>query len=114
MKRISFSLSMTPFALAQDWSSPSGDKPAIIQDLVVVVQKILNIVVRFAGIAVFIMLLVGGFQYLTAGGDPKKGTGNRASTERNSANPQHLSFRESPDAASTYGDSARNAGKRFP
>lgn len=37
-----------------------------------VIKIILNIAVRLAGIATFVMLLVGGFQYLTAGGDPKK------------------------------------------
>lgn len=35
-------------------------------------SNILNIVVRFAGVAAFIMIIIGGFQYLTAGGDPKK------------------------------------------
>jgi len=37
-----------------------------------IIKIILNIVVRLAGIAVLVMLIVGGFQYLTAGGDPKK------------------------------------------
>jgi len=35
-------------------------------------RNILNIIVRFAGVAAFIMIIIGGFQYLTAGGDPKK------------------------------------------
>jgi len=35
-------------------------------------QIILNYALRFAGLAVFIMLIVGGFKYITAGGDPKK------------------------------------------
>lgn len=46
--------------------------PARIKDLEVIFRNILNIVVRFAGIAAFIMIIIGGFQYLTAGGDPKK------------------------------------------
>jgi TRAP-type C4-dicarboxylate transport system permease small subunit len=46
--------------------------PATIQDLAVVVQRILNIFVSLAGIIAFVMLIIGGFQYLTAGGDPKK------------------------------------------
>jgi hypothetical protein len=37
-----------------------------------IIKTLLNIVVRLAGIAAFIMLIVGGFQFLTAGGDPKK------------------------------------------
>lgn len=57
---------------AQEWSDPSGKEPARIQDFAVVISRILNIAVRLAGVAVFIMLIIGGFQYLTAGGDPKK------------------------------------------
>ena len=33
---------------------------------------VLNNVVRLAGLAIFAMLIVGGFKYLTAGGDQKK------------------------------------------
>ena len=46
--------------------------PAEIQDLEEIVKTILNYAVRLAGIAVFMMLIAGGFKYLTAGGDPKK------------------------------------------
>jgi len=46
--------------------------PVEIQDIEEIVKIVLNYAVRLAGIAVFIMLLVGGFKYLTAGGDPKK------------------------------------------
>ncbi len=55
--------------LAQD---NLGPEPASFKDLGKMVTNILNIAVRMAGIAAFIMLIVGGFQYLTAGGDPKK------------------------------------------
>ena len=73
MKRISFFSSIIPFALAQDWSNAANpNEPAKIQDLAIIIQRILNIAVRLAGIAAFIMLIVGGFQYMTAGGDPKK------------------------------------------
>jgi uncharacterized membrane protein len=73
VKHISFSLSAIPFVMATEWSNiNSPDQPAQLQDLTVIVERILNIAVRLAGIAVFIMLIVGGFQYLTAGGDPKK------------------------------------------
>ena len=63
---------MNSFMLAQNWSSPTGENPATIQDLTMIVQRILNIAIRLAGIAAFIMLIVGGFQFLTAGGDSKK------------------------------------------
>ena len=35
-------------------------------------QNILNVAVRVGGIIAFIFLIIGGYQYLTAGGDPKK------------------------------------------
>ena len=46
--------------------------PATIQDFQIIVKTILNLAVQFAGIAVFILLLVGGFKYLTSGGEPEK------------------------------------------
>jgi len=54
------------------WTRYTKDEVATIQALECVFINILNIVVRLAGIAVFVMLIIGGFQYLTAGGDPKK------------------------------------------
>jgi hypothetical protein len=72
MKRfLSFSL-VIPAVLIEGGASSTGENPATIQDLTLIVQRILNIAVRLAGIAAFIMLIVGGFQFLTAGGDPKK------------------------------------------
>ncbi len=44
---------------------------ANLQGLVCVVKILLRITIQFAGIALFIMLLVGGFKYLTSGGDSK-------------------------------------------
>lgn len=46
--------------------------PATIKDFEEIVQNILNIAIRLAGVLLFIMLIIGGFKYLTAGGDPKK------------------------------------------
>lgn len=37
-----------------------------------VFESILGAAIPFAGIVLFIMLLWGGFQYITSGGDPKK------------------------------------------
>lgn len=34
--------------------------------------NVINLILGFAGIAFFIMLLIGGFTFLTAGADPKK------------------------------------------
>lgn len=46
------------------------DVPTI-KCLEVVFANILNIAISLAGIALFVMLVVGGFKYLTAGGDQK-------------------------------------------
>jgi len=73
VKYIHFFPLIIPKVFAQDWSNKEKpDDPAILQDLAVIVERVLNIAVRLAGIAAFVMLIVGGFQYLTAGGDPKK------------------------------------------
>lgn len=53
------------------WKACAFQDVATIQCLECIVQGILNIAIRLAGVAVFIMLVIGGFKYLTAGGDPK-------------------------------------------
>ena len=60
------------FAQLPSWSNTSGETPAKISDLEVVFSRILGIAIPAAGIAAFIMLIAGGFKYLTSGGDPKK------------------------------------------
>lgn len=40
-----------------------------------VFSNVLNVAIALGGIALFIMLLVGGFGYITAGGDAKKAAG---------------------------------------
>lgn len=45
--------------------------PARISDIVGILKNIISLLAPAAGIAFFIMFLVGGFQFLTAGGDPK-------------------------------------------
>ena len=45
--------------------------PAEIRDLEDIFKTVFNHAVRFAGLAVFIMLLIGGFKYLTSGDDPE-------------------------------------------
>lgn len=42
-----------------------------IKDIVDIVENIFSVAIRLAGVATFIMLIIGGFKYLTAGGDPK-------------------------------------------
>ena len=47
-----------------------GD-PAQISDIVGIIARIIGLLAPAAAIAVFIMILVAGFQFLTSGGDPK-------------------------------------------
>ncbi|MBU2051886.1 hypothetical protein KKH13_01615 [Patescibacteria group bacterium] len=53
-------------------ANPITNDPAKLQDLELIVKNIFNIIIPLAGMAAFVVLIVGGFQYLTAGGDPKK------------------------------------------
>ena len=57
---------------SNSWGNCTTNGIATLACLEVIIQIFLNMAVRLAGIAAFVMLLVGGFQYLTAGGDPKK------------------------------------------
>jgi len=52
------------------WST-SGDAPVQLSDLEVVFKNVVNVVLGFAGIAFFVLFLIGGIKYITSGGDPK-------------------------------------------
>ena len=45
--------------------------PAQISDIVGILKNIIGLLAPAAAIAVFVMILVAGFQFLTSGGDPK-------------------------------------------
>ncbi len=47
------------------------DAPAQLSDLQTVFGNVVQAALGFAAVVLFIMLLVGGFRYITAGGDPK-------------------------------------------
>ena len=47
------------------------DGVATLQGLEGVFQNLVSVVLGFAGIALFLMLVVGGYKYITSGGDPK-------------------------------------------
>lgn len=74
MKKLKSFLSFIPSVLAAEtpWSNSTGEEPAKIEDITVIVERVLNIFLSLAGLVAFIMIIVGGFQYLTAGNDPKK------------------------------------------
>lgn len=46
--------------------------PAKLSYLETIFANFLNLALTLAGLAVFIMLIIGGFRYLTSGGDPKQ------------------------------------------
>ena len=48
-----------------------GTKVPTIKCFEAIFARILNVIVSLAVIALFVMLVVGGFKYLTSGGDPK-------------------------------------------
>jgi len=51
-------------------ASKISDVPTI-EEFDLVFGNIVQALLGFAGIALFVMLLVGGIRYITAGGDPK-------------------------------------------
>lgn len=51
---------------------PNADGVATLSCLVPLFENIVRAVVAFGGIALFLMLLVGGFNFLFSAGDPKK------------------------------------------
>ncbi|NMC35873.1 hypothetical protein GYA49_02395 [Candidatus Beckwithbacteria bacterium] len=59
------------FAQSNWYSSQDGSKPATFKDLEIVFSNILGLFIPLAGAAVFIMIIIGGFTYMTSGGNPE-------------------------------------------
>lgn len=57
---------------ATDWGNCVVSDAATFQCLEPIFANIVGTVLSLAGVALFIMLLVGGFSFLFSGGDPKK------------------------------------------
>ncbi|KKR86283.1 MAG: hypothetical protein UU32_C0018G0007 [Candidatus Woesebacteria bacterium GW2011_GWB1_41_10] len=47
------------------------DEPAKISDLGEIFGNLVSAILGFAGIVLFILLISGGFKFITSGGDPK-------------------------------------------
>jgi hypothetical protein len=45
--------------------------PAQLSDIVGILERVIKLLAPAAGIAFLIMLLIGGFQFINSGGDPK-------------------------------------------
>ena len=76
-------LRFTAFAQTQSW--PDLEKPgaldttcvtadgvATLQGFECIFANILSIIIPLAGMAAFVTLIIGGFQYLASAGDPKQ------------------------------------------
>ncbi len=50
---------------------------ATIEDFGILFQRVVEYALGFAGIVLFILLIIGGFKYITSGGDPKAVEGAR-------------------------------------
>ena len=74
MKRRSFVFNFVVFA-ATEWNNTLGGPQkdvATIQSIVPLFANIVQAVMALSGVALLVMLLVGGFNFLFSGGDPKK------------------------------------------
>ena len=58
--------------MPKEWETFEDTGVATFKSLETVFSNILNIAITIAGLVLFIMLLAGGFGYLTSGGDPEK------------------------------------------
>ena len=57
---------------AQEFSDTTGQSPAKIKDLEAVFARVVEIAAQLAGLGLFVMLVVGGFKYLTSRGDQQQ------------------------------------------
>lgn len=65
-------LVMFPTPVQAQWSGDCVvDGVATLQGISCLFQNVLTIFLRLLGLALFIMVIIGGFKMLTSGGDPK-------------------------------------------
>jgi len=67
----------TAFAQTESWTntncvSITNPDIATLQGFECIFKNILLIIIPLAGLAAFVTLIIGGFQYLTSAGDPKQ------------------------------------------
>jgi hypothetical protein len=53
------------------WENSNGDIPASFADINFIIQRLLGIMMSLAGVTIFVMLIKGGYTFMTSGGDPK-------------------------------------------
>lgn len=66
----SFLAQVRDFGPGEVGTGEASDVPTL-KGLEAIFNNIVGVVLAFAGIVLFIMLISGGFKYITAGGDPK-------------------------------------------
>ena len=71
LKRLRYLGLLFLWSLVAPVSSFAVSDPAKLSDLSGIIQNILKLLAPAAAVAFFVMILVGGFQFLTSGGDPK-------------------------------------------
>ena len=54
-----------------EWNDLQNDNVATLKSIETLFGNILSVALGFMGLATFIMILVGGVQFLVSGGDPK-------------------------------------------
>lgn len=81
-----FSIFTTPvFAQTESWENiqsslgakcyeetSTGTKVATLQGFACIFANVLRLIIPLSGLVAFVVLIVGGFQFLTSAGDPKK------------------------------------------
>ena len=72
-----FSVLIASLILAGCQTQLPRDRPAQIRDILIPIRNIIGLLAPLALIAFFVMLIVGGFQLLMSGGDPKAAAGAR-------------------------------------
>jgi hypothetical protein len=64
-----------PKLVSQVLAADTGPDPSKFSELEPMVQKIISLVIGGAGVVLFFLLISGGFQLITSGGDPGKVAG---------------------------------------
>ena len=68
--------SRKPSQITLHWSSDcffeEGTQIATLQGFECIYKNLLRVIIPIGGIGAFIVILLGGFQYITSGGDPKQ------------------------------------------
>ena len=54
------------------YSDPTGNTPLKLFDLDIVFSKVVFVIIAFTGMVLFLMFILSGIKFITAGGEPQK------------------------------------------